>query len=641
MTCSPDGKTLIYADSLGQGLGFIDISDPRNPKPLGHLPLGGEPTSLAMKGELILVAINHGEFRGELRVIELGSRKTLAELPLKGQPDCLAISPDQRFGVLAIENESTEGFPEQPPGFVEIFTLSGKPETWGRGRVDLTSLKMYQAEDPEPEYVAINQDNLAAVTLQENNHIVLIDLEKASVVSDFSAGSQALTGVDLQNDKHIALNESSEPIPREPDSVAWCSAGIIIANEGDLRGGTRSFSIFDTQGLLVFDSASQTEEIAVKLGRYPDHRSNARGTEPEAVSVATFGNTEYIFVGLERANLVLVYSLKQGQKEPQFEQALSTGPGPESILPIPQQNLLAIGSEADYPEENLRSHIGIFRRGDGPPEFPTLISDGVPWGALSGLTADPNKQDIFYTVGDKALRPNRILKIDASRQPALITLESEVRSSEDLSTKYDLEGISLASSGGFWLVAEGKKKRPDLLLRVTKDGRVSQEIEVLKPEKLASQKYGIEGVAEVNGKVVVAFQSGTDGSTTMTAYSPTDQTWQSTSYPLDHGHFVSGLAAGPEGRLAVLERDKFSHSEALHKKIFTVDPAHFGSPNLEKQLEVDLVPEYSKLHMAVPAKVEGLAFRDGHYWVINDNDAMKSSYGETNLLKVESRPSAK
>src|SRR5690606_4470419 len=125
-------------------------------------------------------------------------------------------------------------------------------------------------------------------------------------------------------------------------SVAWCSLGLATANEGDYLGGTRSFTIFSPTGDTVFSSGSRTEQTAVQLGHYPDRRSGARGTEPEALVRANFEGDEFLFLGCERSNLVLVYGIENGQ--PLLKQALPAGAGPESVTAIPERNLIAVGS---------------------------------------------------------------------------------------------------------------------------------------------------------------------------------------------------------------------------------------------------------------------------------------------------------
>ena len=56
-----DGMTLVYTDSARQALGFVDITDAHNPVPAGIVSLQGEPTSVAVKGNYALAAVNTGD----------------------------------------------------------------------------------------------------------------------------------------------------------------------------------------------------------------------------------------------------------------------------------------------------------------------------------------------------------------------------------------------------------------------------------------------------------------------------------------------------------------------------------------------------------------------------------------------------
>ena len=69
-----------------------------------------------------------------------------------------------------------------PAGALQVVKLDGAPASWTLSTVDLTGLSAYAPEDPEPEYVNINERNVAAVTLQENNHIALVHLPTAKVI---------------------------------------------------------------------------------------------------------------------------------------------------------------------------------------------------------------------------------------------------------------------------------------------------------------------------------------------------------------------------------------------------------------------------------------------------------------------------
>ena len=91
ITASQDGNTLIYSDSPYGAVGFIDITDPKAPKPAGIIKLDGEPTSVAVAGAKVLAAVNTSEGKakpaGNLAVIDLASRAIEKSCDLGGQPE--------------------------------------------------------------------------------------------------------------------------------------------------------------------------------------------------------------------------------------------------------------------------------------------------------------------------------------------------------------------------------------------------------------------------------------------------------------------------------------------------------------------------------------------------------------------------
>ncbi|HMQ76962.1 MAG TPA: choice-of-anchor I family protein [Flavobacteriales bacterium] len=84
--------------------------------------------------------------------------------------------------------------------------------------------------------------------------------------------------------------------------------------------GTRSFSIRDVNGALVYDSGDDFEQItATQLpsefnsnndenGTF-DARSDDKGPEPEAVTVGVVNGVPYAFIGLERIGGIMVYDV--------------------------------------------------------------------------------------------------------------------------------------------------------------------------------------------------------------------------------------------------------------------------------------------------------------------------------------------
>lgn len=65
-----------------------------------------------------------------------------------------------------------------PAGYIVVVDTADDINDWSTSIVHVTGLDgILFPEDPEPEFVSINEDNIAVVTLQENNGIVLIDCE--------------------------------------------------------------------------------------------------------------------------------------------------------------------------------------------------------------------------------------------------------------------------------------------------------------------------------------------------------------------------------------------------------------------------------------------------------------------------------
>ncbi len=150
----------------------------------------------------------------------------------------------------------------------------------------------------------------------------------------FTAGTVALEGVDAKDDGKIAFNDTIEARPREPDAVKWLGTDrLVVANEGDWKGGTRGFTIFNRDGSVAFETGPAFEREVAKAGHYPDKRSDAKGVEPEGLEVAEFGGERFIFVLSERGSVVGVY--RDTGAEPQFVQLLPSASRRRAPSPFP------------------------------------------------------------------------------------------------------------------------------------------------------------------------------------------------------------------------------------------------------------------------------------------------------------------
>lgn len=689
-----DGRLLVYTDGLANRLGFVDAGDPSAPAALGALAVaGGSPTSVAIhRDRWALLTVNTSESftdpTGELRVVDLATRSVVRTIELAGQPDAIAISPNgQRYAAITIENERDEDLgdgliPQLPAGSLQVLDLAGQPDRWSLRTVDLTGLAEVAPSDPEPEYVDINGRDQAVVSLQENNHLVVVDLRTASVITNFSAGTANVAAVDTveeelgpQKNGLIELTGSLVDRRREPDTVAWIDDDTFAtANEGDyedadgVQGGTRGFTLFNVDGTVEYDAGASFEHAVVRAGHYPEGRSENKGNEAEGLEVAHWRGRTFLFVASERANIVGVYEVTSGT--PSLVQLLPTGIGPEG-LKFTRDGVLAITSEVDGADDGFAARPFITFFAPGAPAYPYLESADdqagrpIPWTAISGLAGDPADAGTVWAVSDSFLAQAWLYRIDVSVMPARIVERLPVGSvgvADQALGDYDLEGVAVRPEGGFWLASEGRtnvgSSRPNLLVRTDARGGVQESVPLPAPLVAAATSSGLEGVAvtgttaggdEMVWTVVQRAWDDPVGYVKIGRYEVSTASWTFARYPLDPvaspaGSWVglSEVAALPDGRLAVVERDNQLGQEARIKRIYAIDPAsvtfaaHGGPlPVLEKVLLRDVIGDLDAASISIPDKPEGLAIgADGMVYLATDNDGVDENYGETVFLRL-------
>lgn len=700
---SDDGRTFVHTDALARRIGFVDVTDPSAPTGLGTLDLAGlgvgehaEPTSVAVVGDHVLVVVDTSESftdpSGLLAVVDLGTHALVRTLDLGGQPDSIALSPDRHRAAIAIENQRDEeatpagadegDLPQAPAGFVQLLDLPdpADPATWSTRAVPFTAgdgsaLPSFVAagidtpQDPEPEHVAIDPTGTTvAVTLQENNGVALVDLASGAVTGVFSAGSVAVSGIDVKKDGRIDQTGSIPATPREPDAVAWLDAGhLATANEGDWKGGTRGWTVFATDGTVVWDAGAEVERLAVRVGVHTEDRAAKKGVEVEGLAVATLGGTPYAFVGSERSNVVAVYDVSDAAA-PRFVQVLATTNGPEGLLPVPSRDLLLVSSEEDDASALVRSSVTVFGRGPayadaaGTPAFPSVVSaddaagNPIGWGALGALTADPSDKNRLWSATDAAYTPTRLLSLDVAGTPAVIDREVTV-TRDGTPVGLDVEGVAARSAGGFWLGVEGATGAGNQLVRVDAAGAVVQTVALPADVTAGLTKWGVEGVATTTDDdgehVFVALQRGltTDpgglaGTARIGRYDVDGGAWTWFAYPLSTtsaaGDWIglSEVTVVDHDTLAVIERDKRNGPDAQVKRVYAVDlPAVDPAPGtvgtLTKDLAHDVLPDLRATHGWTQEKLEGLTIGgDGTVWAITDNDGVVDATGETVLLPL-------
>jgi hypothetical protein len=529
--------------------------------------------------------------------------------------------------------------------------------------VDLTGLSTVAPEDPEPEFVNINANGEIVVTLQENNHIVIVDSKTAKVTGHFTAGTVDLDGVDTKTDGSMNFSGKLTAIPREPDAVKWLGTDrFVVANEGDYKGGSRGFTIFDRTGKVLYDAGTSLEYAVARVGHFPEKRAKNKGIEPEGLEAATFNGQQYFFVLSERGSMIGVY--KDTGAEPELVQLLPSGISPEGAVAIPGRNLLASANEADLGEDGgARSHVMIYELAEGEKAYPMLVSkdvDGKPlgWGAMSGLVGDAEKDGILYGVSDSvyAMQPS-IFTIDATKKPAEITSVLRVTRNGQPAQKLDIEGIALDGKGGFWLASEGDSAKfvGHGIYNVSAKGEIKSEI-ALPAELLAGEtRFGLEGITTTGSgddltlwmAIQREWKDDPKGQVKLLSYKPKSKEWAAVRYPLEKTEKgwvgLSEITASGD-YLYIIERDNLIGDKAKLKKLYRVaiadlKPAKLGGelPLVAKQEVHDFLPDLKNATNGyVVDKLEGFAFdKSGKGFAITDNDGVDDSSGETLFFPVE------
>ena len=662
IAATADGMTLVYTDSPGASIGFIDITDVTNPAPLGVFMPEGEPTSVAVVGNYALAGVNtsvsYTEPSGFLVEIDVTTQQEVGRCDLPGQPDSVGIAPDGSFLAVAIENERDEDLGDGRVGqlpagsvFMVDLTAEGLIACDTARVADVTGLADVAPEDPEPEFVSINDENEVVVTMQENNHIVVLS-SAGEVLSHFSAGEVTLQGVDTIEEGALVFDQTIT-VPREPDSITWIdNTHFAMANEGDMDGGSRGWTIFRQDGDVVYESGVSFEHAIISIGHYPEERSGNKGVEPESVTFDTFGGTPYVFVGAERSSIIGVYDITD-PAAPELTQLLPSGIGPEGYVTIPERNLLVSANEVD--DAGARAHVMLFEYQEAAATYPHLTSAGMDeltgWGAISGQVMA--EDGTIFAVSDSfyGMQPT-IFHIDVSKTPAQIVDAIRVTRDGQPAQLMDMEGIALDGDGGFWIASEGRSDRlvPHAIYHVGADGAIEDYIALPNELLAVEMRFGFEGITRVDDMLYVAVQrewrDDPANHAKVLGYDLETEEWSVVHYaktePTTGWVGLSEIVAH-EDFMYFIERDN-QHDALAVTKIITRVPmsamdgmvALGETPAvLEPELVVDLMPYLTSTGGYVLDKVEGLAISsDGTMWVSTDNDGVDDHSGETMFFQI-------
>jgi hypothetical protein len=265
--------------------------------------------------------------------------------------------------------------------------------------------------------------------------------------------------------------------------------------------------------------------------------------------------------------------------------------------------------------------------------------------------------------------------MDVSQHPAVITDEI-VLMDGNLTVNLDPEGIAVSATGddSFWLASEGAGSVDDpnrpvtsnsVVVHAAADGTIIETVSLPASVNAKQRRFGFEGVASVmeDGDEIlyVAFQRAwvgdpapnnvdDGGKVRIGRYDTSSGDWTFAYYPLDVRESPNGGWVGlseityleQEDKFAVVERDNQAGPDARIKRIYTfsVDGVGFKQDGeifetVTKTLAEDLMDDLQAPNGLILEKIEGMTvLPDGAMLIVNDNDGVDDSNGETQLLRL-------
>jgi len=237
-----------------------------------------------------------------------------AEIARDFEPEYIAISEDDKFAWVSLQESNAIAKINLDTNVLEkVFGLGFKDLSLTKNAIDSTKDGVLNiAPLPSGVYGMYQPDTIAVYRAGGKDYIVTAN--EGDDRDDFYGEATKASKL-----SHVAIGDIGD-IRVNPDLGDADGDGDF---EKLYTYGTRSFSIFDGDtGALVYDSAN---ELATEVAaRFPDHfntrpkkgkwynldeRSEKKGVEPEALTIATIGTNVYAYIGLEKQGGFFVYDI--------------------------------------------------------------------------------------------------------------------------------------------------------------------------------------------------------------------------------------------------------------------------------------------------------------------------------------------
>lgn len=308
LTFTPDGKQLLVAnegepddDYVVDPEGSISIIDIT--KPVKNITQAAVRTA-------DFSAFNNAQLDESIRIF--GPNATVAQ---DLEPEYIAVSSDSTTAWVALqENNGFAIVDLQTATVTELVGLGTKSFNTIQNAIDASDKDDAINIKPWPVVGFYQPDSIAAYDYNGQTYILTANEGDAR---DYDGFSEETRVEDLVLDPAIL---AQYPNIQDEDQLGRLKT-TTVNGDADQNGqveqihayGGRSFSIWNAQGEIVYDSGSDFARItAATDGRIfngGDKRSDDKGAEPEALTIGKVGDATYAFIGLERTSGVMVYDI--------------------------------------------------------------------------------------------------------------------------------------------------------------------------------------------------------------------------------------------------------------------------------------------------------------------------------------------
>ncbi|MBL7936437.1 MAG: choice-of-anchor I family protein [Bacteroidia bacterium] len=264
----PISQRLFVANSIGKKLDIIDFSNPANMSIINSIDISsyGNINSVAVKNGIVACAIENTVPEQDGFVVFFNTNGVFQKQVTVGAlPDMVTFNHAGTKVLTANEGQPNVGYTIDPEGSVSIIDISGGIASLSQSNVTTalftafnsqsaslkaSGVRIYGsgasvAQDMEPEYITVSDDDLTAyVTLQENNAFAYVNLTTNTITDikplGFKDHSVFGNGLDATNNGSN-VNIANFPIKGMylPDALSHFNVGgveyLITANEGDSR----------------------------------------------------------------------------------------------------------------------------------------------------------------------------------------------------------------------------------------------------------------------------------------------------------------------------------------------------------------------------------------------------------------------